>query len=265
MITWYFDETSLSDLDIAGGREISDLSSTFDLPPMRGDNPTLPLREGRLYVPKYYDQRVIALGMWVSGRTAEELDAQMDDLKALLAGGQKLLKRVDSTTATRQGYAEVTGGLGFQKINPHSGKLVVSFLLADPFLYDSVATVVEEDVTASPLEFDFIHPGSAPARKAVIILTGPLDQPKLTNTTNGTWVQYLGTLATDDDYMIIDCGAFTAVRTEESSPELISVIGSIRHDGDPAFLRLDAGTNALKLESDDTGGVIEISLYAPYL
>ena len=263
-ITWYFDETELTAFDITGGRAIADLSSTYDMPAKRGDNPTLPMREGRLYVPKFYDQRVVTLGMYVSGTSPEDLTTNMDALKALLSGGQKLLERVDGTGATRQAYAEVTRALGFQKVAPNSGKVVVSFDLADPFFYSDTATATDDEITTNPQDIEFVHPGTAPGRKAVIVFNGPLMLPELTNTTNDVWVKYQGDVDIGE-YIAIDCGAFTVLKGGTGIPTPYSVIGSLAHDGDPAFFRLDPGTNDLEIESSVTGGSVEISLYAPYL
>jgi hypothetical protein len=259
MTTWIFNDVNLTDFDIAGGRAIEDLSGSYDMPAPRGENQTVPLKEGRIYVPKYHDQREMTFGMWVSGYTPSAFDQQVDDLKKLLYSGYNLLEREDDSGNVRSAMAEVRGPLQFMKVGKTAGKCTVTFLLPDPFFYGDTQVDVSQEITTNPIEFVVAHPGTAPARKAVLTLDGPAANPTLiTNLTTGVWLSYAGSLLNTDS-LVVDCGAFTALKGSSN------VIALLRHAGDSAFMYLMPGDNTFRVQSATTGGSLRVAFYPPYL
>lgn len=67
-VGWWFGDYPLD--DIAQGSEgqhaIEELATAQDLAAVRGENPEVPLREGRIFVKKSYDSRVVSLGMHIT-------------------------------------------------------------------------------------------------------------------------------------------------------------------------------------------------------
>ena len=113
MNRWWFAGLSLDEVsnDNRGGRwAIVDLSSAQDMPVKKGDNPIVPFREGRTHVRKYYDQRIISLGMVVAGPTEIDFEHRMDLLKKTFGQqSQGYLKRQMADNSFRQALAEPFG------------------------------------------------------------------------------------------------------------------------------------------------------------
>jgi phage-related protein len=89
----------------------------------------------------------------------------------------------------------------------------------------------------------------------VFHIHGICQNPRITHS-NGTYVEVLTTMA-KDDVLVIDCENFTAEKNGSS------VIGSLRHAGDPAFMVLLPGTNLLTLTSDVTPAAAFSVIYNP--
>jgi hypothetical protein len=243
----------------AMGFEVEDLSGFYNLPPKRGDDPVVPLREGRISVPKFYDQRILSVGLWLAEENRTDFMALVDQLKVVLAGGAKTLVKVMPDGTQRIASAEVLSRLDAKRIGVAGARMVVDFAMADPFFYAPSQVEITALADDDPKEFPITNPGTAPSRKAVIVFENGLESPKLTNTINGVWVQYLGTVGAEET-VEIDCGAFTALWGE------LSVISSVSHDGDPAFMLLEAGENAMSFEPGmNVGGSLTVRFYPPYL
>jgi hypothetical protein len=106
--------------------------------------------------------------------------------------------------------------------------------------------------------FTTTNPGTAEVQTALITLTAPLSSPTITNTTNGVSFQYNAALATGS--VVINCLTMTAVLNG-----VTNVIGSIIHTGDPCFMTLQAGANAMSVtDGTHTTGTVEFDFYAPY-
>ncbi len=262
MTQWWFDGVNLDQVFGEGRWSIEDLGGAEDIPVVRGNNPEVPLREGRTHVTKYLDQRVISLGMNVAGKVPIDFQDRLDFLKQLFGSRtQKVLRRQMANGSYRQANAEVISTLGFNQIRgDHSGRFVVDFLLADPFMRSDIATApAATTIDASPLAFTIPNPGTGQDRSMIITLTGPLTNPRIDNLTNGIWISFTGVLVALQE-LIIDVGQFTALIVSANQ------LDNILHAGDSYFFVLDPGDNSISVTSDvTTTGTVGFSFFPPYL
>lgn len=269
MNQWYFDGLNLDQIanDLRGGRwAITDLSSAQDMPMKKGDNPQVPFREGRAFVRKLYDQRVISLGLVVAGPTEIDFDARMDLLKLTFGQqSEKILKRQMADNSYRQALAEPfgqnkSGAFRFRHfLQDMAGKMIVDFRLSEPVFRALVATApAATTIDASPKTFTITNPGTAQDRSMIITLAGPLTNPRIDNTENSTWVSWTGVIANGRS-LVLDVGEFTAVYDGNNA------LDDLLHSGDHYFLVLEPGANPISVTSDvTTTGAVGFSLNAPF-
>lgn len=269
MNRWWFDGLSLDEVsnDNRGGRwAITDLSSAQDMPPKKGDNPLVPFREGRTHVRKYYDQRVVSLGMVVAGPTEIDFEFRMDLLKKTFGQqAQGYLKRQMADGSFRQSLAEPfgqnkTGAFGFRHIlQDHAGKIVVDFKLSEPVFRSLIQTApTPTTIDASPKTFEINNLGTAQDRSSIITLAGPLTNPRIDIAESSTWVSYTGVISGGSN-LVLDVKHFTAKLNGTN------VLDDVLHAGDHYFLVLEPGVNSISVTSDvTTTGTVGFSLYAPF-
>lgn len=256
-MTWKFGGTDLGMVANDGRYGISELSSPNDLPETRGKNPVVPLREGTIHSPKIFDERTISLGMWIVGDNRQDFQSRLDTLKQLLGRRQRqTLQRIMEDGSTREAQAEVARTLGFRKQGPAYGRFTVDFLLAEPHMRsDTLTDTGSVGISSSPHDFTLNNPGTAEDRSAIITFDGPLENPKLTNQDNGIWVGLIGILGAGSSYEI-NTAEFSISPTDYDI---------LQHSGDNYFMVINPGDNAMRLETDTTGGSVRIQFYAPYL
>lgn len=240
---------------------VTELDGYLDMPPKRGDNILISLQPGKVWTAKYHDQRVIQFGIEIAARDIPELEQKFDILKRLVGSRIQQALVHNFCDGPRTAMAEVLNVLNpTRDPDPLVAKIVIDFLLADPFFRASVMVSKTVDIATSP--YTLYNPGTAGERKAVITLAGPLDNPELENVTTGTKLQFLGVLNNPGEWVRIDCRLYTAVDQSANN-----VIGSIVHTGSTVFLTLAAGNNTINL-TDTTGtntGTAQIDFYPPYL
>jgi phage-related protein len=253
MSEWTFGGTRLADFGA-----VTELDAYLDMPAKRGDNILIPMAHGRVWVPKFFDQRIVSFGIEISADDVPALEQKMDALKALLGSRVQQALVNQFCDGARSAGAEVLNALGVTRDpDPLVAKVVIDFLLADPFFRSSVLTTKTFTAASSPYTLN--NPGTAEERFAIITFTGPLSNPIVTNTTNGVVLQYDAVLAAGSDIVTVDCEHFTAV--DETAA---NVVGSIVHSGDTAFMTLAPGDNVMTLAGAG-GGSVQIDFYPPYL
>lgn len=260
MSSWSYRGTSLDTLGI-----VTLVSDSFKMPARRGGNVQIPYRHGRLHTQKYFDQRSLSLGLEIVESSIEDLEAAIDAVK-ILFGGRSLgaLEETLENADVRVAQAELSGDLNVTRVSPVSVKMVLEFTLPDPFLYSDTLTTNTTTINTSPKTFTVNNAGTVENCNPQITLNGPLSNPEITNTTNDVSVKYNGSISaghsviidinplTDEFRAITDLGA--------------NVIGNVTHDGDAAFMVLDAGNNAMSVTDDThTTGTVTIEFYPPYL
>lgn len=262
---WDIDGTSLhqfgwSVATVGGGR--------YDLPPRRGSNMTFPYRPGQVHRPKLADARVVTLVMWMIGMTpgtglapADQVlqwNDNWDFLRRLVwkpTGSQVALTRrwhltVGGTptllAATAQ--AEVSDPMAPTMTGRTRADFTMNLLLADPYFYgDQVNLTVSVGGTLS-----VANPGhdTAAHANALVEFTGPLTNPRLTNTTASPdiWVQYTGSIPSGQTIKL-DIGRFTAVLLSD----LTNRIKYISNAGSRWWMEFPQGTSSLTLTGSGAG------------
>jgi hypothetical protein len=257
MSEWTFGGVKLSSFG-----PVTLLNSYLDMPAKRGDNVLVPMQHGKLWVPKFFDSRVVSFGLQVTDTTIGDLELKMDALKRLL--GMRIQQALVNQfcDGSRTAMAEVLNQLSVTRdTDPLVIDMVVDFLLADPFFRGSVLKTDTFDIPNTNYSFD--NPGSAEERHAIITFADVLDHPIFTNGANGDVLQYDDVLGAGDT-VTIDCEHFTAVDGGANN-----VIGKIIHSGDSSFMSFVPGLQFLFLSDAagaDTGtGTVQIDYYPPYL
>jgi hypothetical protein len=253
---WNFNS---SDLTNGAKYRASLLSGADDIPPVRGQDIIIPFRTGQTWVKKYFDSRTVVLSLYITGTSLTDKKANIDTLMSILGYRQHgLLIRTLPSAAQLQVYAEVIKPLSIVHKGLYLALGTVEFQLSDPFFRSSSLTSNTHTISLATTTYTLTNPGTAQVQTALITLTAPLSSPTITNTTNGISVQYNAALATGS--VVIDCSAMTAVLNGSTN-----VIGSIIHTGDPCFMTLEAGANAMSVtDGTHTTGTVQFTFYAPY-
>lgn len=258
MSTWSYKGTLLDSLGI-----VTLVSDSLQMPQRRGENMLIPFRAGRVFAAKEFEQRSMALGLEVHGDTRAELEAAVDAVKTLF-GGRALgtLQQTLADLTVRTAQAELMGDLDVTPVSPHAVKMVLNFVLPDPFFYGST---VEGSVMvdASPKALAVSNPSTVEARDPTIVLTGPLENTEITNSENGVSVKYNAAIASPRVVTISKAATGEYVATDDLGA---NVIGNVTHSGAASLFALEPGNNDLSITDDvATTGEVELSFYPPYL
>ena len=217
-----------------------------------------------MFTQKYFDQRVLSLGLEIVEGSISDLETAIDAVKALL-GGRDLgvLEETMEDSSVRTGMAELSNDLSVARISPISVKMILEFTMPDPFFYSDTQVSDTTVINVSPKTYTINNTGTVEKCNPSIVLAGPLNNPEITNTSNNISVKYNGIIAlghsvtidlnpeTDEYRAVTDLG--------------VNVIGNITHDGDAAYMVLNSGSNAISV-TDDTHstGTVTIEFYPPY-
>ncbi len=259
-ILWSFGGTALSDFGT-----ITVVSDYLDLPERRGENITIPHRHGKIFVPKYYDERRITIGIGINAVDVEDLENTIDTLRALLAPRrQQTLSQTRPDASVYNAQATADMPLQIERFGPRIVKLLIEFVLPFPFFRSSVLT---DDsiitVSGNPLDWDVNNPGTVEECDPTIVLTGPLENVVITNTENGHVLTYTGIIDSGDTVTIQTAasGEYTAVHSVDGN-----VIGNVSHSGSASLMVFEPGNNDLTIESDvTTTGTVKATFYAPFM
>ncbi len=290
MDQWFVDNQPLRSLAF----DVQAVVEGHGIPPARGSNIVVPFRQGTKRFTKYYNERRLTLAMFVVGADPDGgvptnpdamslLYANLDTLRQTFGkrSAELSLKRVLPDGTIRTASAEIMGTMDFADVKGASARFVVDLQMADPFWYgpqqtsrvwfgtpvygmDAVYTGLSwyygeghlyGTVWTSPQSWTINHPGTFETSKLEIRIEGACQNPRVTHS-DGTYVEILETMVAGQ-VLVIDGDAFTATL------DGASVIGSLRHSGDPSFLKLFPGDNVLSLRSDATPAAAMSILFDP--
>ena len=257
MNTWSFGGIRLSSLGA-----VTELDSYLDLPPKRNENALIPLVDGRIHATKFFDQKTISFGIEVHEKNIRKLEDKFDTIKQLFGARTQQYLQYLSSTGIRRALAEVVGQIGpVRDTDPLVAKIVVDFLLAEPFMRsDTLYSNEINPVDANPKPMTVVNAGTAEERAAIITFTGAMGTPKLLHVASGIYVQYNAALA-GGHYVVIDCRNYTALLDGSTN-----VINSIVHSGDPCFMVFQPGNNVMSIiDTVATAGKCKVTFFPPYL
>lgn len=258
MTTWTFDSVDLSTFG-----SITLLDDYLDIAGKRGGNQTIPQRHGTIFVPKFYDETELAVGIAMKFASATLLEAAMDTLKSLCSPrAQKFLSNIRADGSVRTAMASVEGKLQTQRESHNFARVVITFKLADPFFRGSVAVAEEVTVDANPKALDITNTGTVEECTPVITLTGPLQNTVITNPANGCVLTYTGTIASPRIVTIQQVDGEMLATTDLGA----NVIGSVDHSGSESFMVIEKGINHISIaDATHTTGKVGITFYPPFL
>jgi hypothetical protein len=258
MSSWNFRGTALDDLGI-----VTQVSDSLMMPARRGDNVLIPFLDGRVFVEKQFDQRPMMLGLEIVEDTRTALESKMDVVKALF--GKRSLGTLTQTLedlSVRSCQAEYAGDLNLTPVSPLCVRMVLEFMMPDPFFRGVVLFSDTTVIDASPKAYTITNDGTADERNPTIVLTGPLSNTVITNVTNGCVLTYTGTIASPRVVTIRKIG-IDYVATDDLGT---NVIGNVAHEPYAAFFVVDAGDNDLSVvDGTHTTGSVKVEFYPPYL
>lgn len=256
------------------------------LPLMRGNNIGVSYIPGQIFRPKFPDQRVISLLMWTAGLdpatgqpSANQPLQFSDNLRTL----QKLFYSPGAQlNLTREWYytspaavgtpvgvptliaaiaqAQVAGDMQPTMTGQGRADFTVDLLLADPYFYGAAINTSIPYNTATTI----YNPGddAVAYKNFIMIFTGPLLYPRLTNNTNSAYIQ-LNTLINAGDTLSVDIGNYAVTRGSDGA----DMRGIVQHSASKRWMALAEAQNSLLLSSSlstDTGSV-SVSFQPPYV
>ena len=247
-------------------------SMPFSVPERRGDNVTVPYRNGARHVRnKPFGQRRPVLNMWVAptdangvlieGRTErEQLELNLEYLKSIFAVSGQVTLRVQMLDGSyRAAQLEVVNEISFVKEQPTvSAKMSVELLFADPLYYGETLVTETVELTSGSVSIALNNVGTTRVEKGNIRITGPASNLKINNTTNGISCTFTGIIDVGEE-VFIDLDSHEVTLDEEN------VLGYLIHAGDPHWFVLNAGGNNMELTCDTFGGSVEFNYYPPYV
>jgi len=259
MTSWKF-----GNYDLASFGVITLIDDHLDLPDRRGNDQIIPMRHGTVFVQKYYDARVLMFGLAVAGQTPSEMESVLESLRGVLAvRAQQTLSQILADGSIRTAQACVNKSMQITRPAPNIALLTIEFTLAEPFFRASSA-IPDNTVTvnASPKAWTVTNPGTIEERDPTIILTGPLANTAITNSTNGCILSYNAAIASPRVVTIQTVnGEFIA--TDDLGA---NKIGNVTHSGASALMVFDIGTNTLSITDDTaTTGTVKATFNTPYL
>lgn len=238
------------------------------LPPLRGDNKVIPNKEGRSFRPKKPDSRVVTLAMWVTGSDPDtghpstydqivQWNDNWDYLRRLLwtpdreitLTRRERLNAADPRLVLASAKAQIAGAMEPNMTGRSRADFAVDLLLADPFFYGDE---VEKTIAANA-NVAVYNPGDSKTSNMPFTIdwVGNLTNPKLTNLTNGSWMQ-INTLIALDTEIQTDIRTYKAVR----STDLASMNAAISQGGARQWISLEPGANQLRLDASGAGAAI---------
>lgn len=234
---------------------ISTKTGRYLIPGVRGSSTKTPGLRGSQFVRnRPVDSGLWTLSMWVLGCFPDgAIPAWGDSRRIFEKNIAQLFQHVMSVSApidlyawqpdgsVRHAHGQIGGETdGTLQMGGRRAELTFIFEILEGAWADSVAYTKSGTPGAGwsnqSLVLDGLVGGSAPIENAVLTVHGPAANPRITDTTTGTWVQYNGTLGVNDVWTV-DSGVWT------SQVNSTGVLTNTQHYGHPRFLVIDNGNN----------------------
>lgn len=221
------------------------------LPEQRGTDvlrPGLPGQRGRNRIS---DRLPLELTGWIQATTL----AGLADKRLFLAGLFRPSKGLRDLAATLENGTVISiparatpGGIDYGDEPAATRTVNVALEAPDP-PYWRGAEVVDLDraIAASPTDFTLANDGNERTHEIVFEFTGPLTNPRVTNLTNGIYVEALVALGAGE-ILTIDGSSFTV------DIDGTNAIGSLRHSGSRLWMLLEPGDNSMRITATAAGG-----------
>lgn len=257
---WSFGGTALSTYG-----KVTLINDSYDMPERRGENQLLPFRHGKRFVEKYFDERILTFGIAINAASATTLESTLDDLrKKLSPRTQQTLSWTREDGTIRTALASVNRPLEVDRSGSKIVLAIIEFVLPFPFFRLSTEIANNETtINANPKAMTVTNPGTVEERDATIVLTGPLLNTVITNSTNGCVLTYTGTIASPRVVTISISATGEVVATDDLGA---NKIGNLTHSGASAMMVFDVGDNILSIaDGTATTGKVRVRFNAPFM
>lgn len=266
MTTLSFGGTALADL----GR-VTILNDYLDTAERRGENIQIAFRHGRTFAQKYYDERVISVGIAINVASATALEARLDTIKRLFSvRTQQTLSMTMEDTTIRTTQATLDSPFQIDRKKDSFAMAVFDFRLTKPYFRSNTQTLGTVTMSAGTVAGTIVNTGTIEETDPTITMIGPLNNVVITNSTNSYTLSYAGTIPSGAGGTVTiqtaSTGEFTA-----SDDQGNNKIGSVTHSGGAALMVFNSGgttngTNILSIvNAGGTTGQIVFGFYPPYL
>lgn len=258
--SWTYGATALTTFG-----KVLKINDYLDMPARRGDDVLLPFRHGKTFVQKYYDSRTLVFGMAYPASSATVLETTMDTARKLFSlRTQQTLAMTMEDATVRNISAIVNRPLEIDRKSPTIVFFIVEFVC--PFPFWRLSTVIADNTTTinvNPKSMTVTNPGTVEERDATIILTGPLLNTVITNSTTGVVLTYTGTIASP---RVVTIATATTGEYTATTDLGVNVIGNITHTGSAALMVFNPGSNSLSIaDGTSTTGTVKVTFSAPFI
>lgn len=230
-------------------------------PPLRGDNQKIPYRPGVVMEERLPDSMTRTFSMWVVGADEDgnivpnrraEFERNLKKLRALFWNQGRpvqITKRWreygGSTVQTATGTAIFSGGFAPSMQGSQRASFTVDMFFADPFYYGPEIAIPVPSATTSTITPTVY--GDYETTDLTIEFSGARDNMRLTNVTEGIWVNVQRTLALGSK-ILLDADEWT------SKQGSTNVVRYVTHFGHKFWMALRPGTQQLRLSSTSGDG-----------
>ena len=253
-------------------QNVESLAPKFGTRTLRGGNVPVAYKRGQVWRPKQVDQHALPLGMWVTGKNTDGTQP-LEGMERKVHENMTALQGLTWNDGTRQveltkKWHDPDTGVLMEATalaepqpwepemrGPHSAKMVIDFLLAEPYFYGPVQALTIPLNTATPV----VVAGDVPTSRITLNFNGQLTTPILTNATPqpDVWVKVGSAIASGDD-VFLDVEEYTAARVSDSA----NLVGAVTRSGARNWMALLPGTNTLTLTASAGAGTVDLT-YAP--
>lgn len=250
-------------------KNISTITGRLTTPQIRGDSLILPSRSGYIFTPnRPLGPGELILNMWVLGcndngvlpsgsNYRAQFQANWDSLSRLFTRRSKLshITKVLPDTTTRECDVEVV-----EQLDPEAAaggtRAEFSVALNIPSVFWQDTNPITQSATAGAtlpktLNLTSFAGMTGTIEDAVVTVTGPIVNPRVTESETGIYVQLNDTLTASQTW-VVDCGNFTSVKGGSTDVVINTV-----HVGHPRFLIVtpwNGTTTTPQLILSGTGG-----------
>jgi len=233
------------------------INDYLDTAARRGENQVIPYRNGAIHVPKFYESRSFLFGIAITASTAQALEAAFDTLRSLLSSrDEQTLSMTMENGDVRTIQASANSPLEVERITGKFARVTLELIAAKP--YWRLSTNIADNTTtinASPKAMTVTNPGTVEERDPVIVLTGPLQNTVITNSTLGISLTYTGTIASPRVVTIKTNTYNEYVATDDLNA---NVIGNVTHSGSSALMAFQPGDNTMSItDATATTGTVK--------
>ena len=207
---------------------------------------------------------VFGVSFRVRATDEADLERQLDEMKRIVGKGEYIFKAHVPNGDDRAIFAKCVGiNIPYTALWPSVADVRLDFVASFPFWQaaDDVwrldqgqqldadpaltfdTNYTQRSIASSPDSFTITNSGSAPIRQGRIEIAGVCTDPRISNAANGLWVQYTGSLGSDERLLFdLDAGGAYIFN---AGPRANAWANVTLGDKQVEMMRLEVGDNAI--------------------